>query len=308
MIFRIARKIWICTAKHIFFFRVLVYYKFTSKFRGFVGEGSKLQKRYNSVIIIGEHFVIKFFKAAKKNTIKEYVNYSKVCDLFPSLCPYFSIPHLLSTPSFSVLISTKLSQSSSEEENLNLAIDLYKKITETGNIHRKIEVTDFEQLINGAYIIRNIYDTQTAQAILEDVNNYLLDRKNPIGLRHGDFHPGNIFKDANGRPVLIDLDSIRENCIQSIDPVYYCIEVITSFFKGEWYDLLHQMNSNASIEQQLTGLLKKFGINYNYQEILVFALDRIGFETSIGIVYSRKQLNPLIEFYNKNRNDRKNFI
>uniref|UniRef100_UPI004047F765 phosphotransferase family protein n=1 Tax=Algoriphagus sp. TaxID=1872435 RepID=UPI004047F765 len=272
-----------------------------------MGVGVKLQKGHNSVIMIGQHFVVKFFKAAEKQSFKEYVNYSRVCNLFPSLCPYFSIPHLLQIQFFSILISRKLAQSSNDVEKLNLATLLYRKFTETGIIRSGAKAADFEQLINGACIMSNIYDTEMANAILKDVNSYLQESNIPVGLRHGDFHPGNIFKDANGRPVLIDLDSIRENSIQSIDPVYYCVEVITSSIKGEWYDLLHQMNSDPRIEQQLTSLLQKFGINYSYQEILLFALDRIGFETSIGIVYSRKQLNPLIEYYNKNRYDRKNF-
>lgn len=307
MIFRIAQKIQISTAKRIFFLRVLLYYQFTSKFRRFVGGGAKLQKGHNSVIIIGQHFVVKFFKAAEKHSLKEYVNYSRVCNLFPSLCPCFSTPHLLQIQSFSILISFKLAKSFNDVEKFNLATLLYRKFTETGITRLGAKASDFEEVINGAGIISNIYNAEMANAILKDLNNYLQGIKVPVGLRHGDFHPGNIFKDANGRPMLIDLDSIRENNIQSIDPVYYCVEVMKSSTNGEWYDLLHQINSDPRIEQQLTDLLQKFGVKHSYQEVLLFALDRIGFETSIGIVYSRKHLNSLISYYYNNRYGRKNF-
>jgi len=253
----------------------------------------EIKRAFNSVVILDQNRV---FKASlnRGNTLeREYINYKKSIESFPSLIKISPEFNRVCNSVISYLASTRYRELEGSS-SIDAAIVVYELFRQSQVPERRLAISDSAELIAGLAVISSLYGNKTSRQIEHVIDSYLKNASYHIGFSHGDFHSRNIVVDDRSNPRLLDFDCVRLTGIQELDALYYMVELEWSRSGIMWYETIAAY-IRGDISGEESTIMCKFDFCYNTGLAVTFFVDRIGQETrNFGGKYTTSQMDSAI--------------
>ena len=241
---------------------------------------SKIQSSVPWVVILSGDDIFLKISWREKSIDHELKNMELICEFDPLRIFILPFRHKKKLW-YSVIETPKIYPITDDAELFKVAEIILEKFQSCAVIKTNNNIEDFQQIICGLNVIREISGLGKMLICANQMNDLI--RKEPfyIGPAHGDFHPKNILKDSNRNLYIIDLDCYRQQGIQAIDPIYLINEYYANKNKISWYEqlILFAENKQDILADEMF-FLNKFCNTFNRQWLLMYFLDRLGQDRS----------------------------
>jgi hypothetical protein len=211
------------------------------------------------------------------------------------ILPYLYKKHFC----YSVIETQRRYPVTENSELFEAAQNILERFQLCAEIRHQNKAEDFEQLKIGLNVIEEISGREKKQICANEITA-LMDRESfYVGPSHGDFHPNNILKDANGNNYVIDLDCFRPQGIQALDAIYFLNEYYANKNMISWYQqlILFAEDKQPYLPVALP-FIERFCKISCIQWLMIYFLDRIGQDRSYVATVTEMPVREIVNFLN----------